>query len=308
MKRIAVIGLGTLGGAICKHISEMEIVDELVLVDYDIVESKNTKNSVYTASQIGETKVDALNELLKENINIIPIIKKYREGKTKLPECDLVIDCRDVVCDRRKEIDVRMYITGKILILDCRKNVRTQYNYSGGYRHQLTKSELNKAGFFASQIICSDEINKLIENKSVQRIDLNLLPSIINEAVQKSIKNRVDIVYEPTDVSERLYCLEDNINPILNLNKKSDIPVFIGERKNMDICLFKPYRQFDLITRKQNHQYEIIPKNSLRDSGQLIEALTSIVKKQGNIMNFIVTLNKVNGEYFVELLEETGAA
>lgn len=308
MKRIAVIGLGTLGGAICKHISEMEVVDELVLIDYDVVESKNTKNSVYTASQIGETKVDALKELIKENINVIPITKKYKEGRTKIPECDLVIDCRDVVCNRGNEIDVRMYITGKILIVDCRKNVKTQYNYSGGYRQQLTKSELNKAGFFASQIICSDEIKNLIESKSVQRIDLNLLPSIINEAVEKSIKNRVDIIYEQSEVSERLHCLEENINPILNINNQNDIPVFIGERQSMDMCLFKPYRQFDLITRKQNQQFEIIPKNSLKDSGQLIEVLTNIVKKQSNIMNFIVTLNKVNGEYFVELLEETGAA
>ena len=56
IKRIAVIGLGTLGGALCKNISEMESIDELIIIDYDVVESKNINNSIYKASQIGERK------------------------------------------------------------------------------------------------------------------------------------------------------------------------------------------------------------------------------------------------------------
>lgn len=308
MNRIAVIGLGTLGGALCKNISEMESIDELILIDHDIVESRNVHNSVYNASQIGESKVEALSELIEENINVVQMVEKYNEGKTKLPPCNLIIDCRDVVCSRGNEIDVRLYITGKVLIIDCRKNVKSQYNYEGSYRRKLSKSELNKAGFFAAQIICSDQIHDLIKEKTVQRVDLNLLPSIINKAMKKSITNRVDIVYDAIDGLDRLQCLEDNIEPILSLNREKDVDVFVGERDSSQLQLLKPFRKIDHLPSVSKTKYTVIPRNSLRDSSDLIHALSKIVKEQNNIMNFIVTLSHENGEYFVELLEETGAA
>jgi predicted dinucleotide-utilizing enzyme len=308
MKRIAVIGIGSLGGALCKNIAEMESIDELIVVDYDRVESKNIHNSVYTASQIGEKKVDALAELLVENINVITLHEKYIEGKTVLPECDLIVDCRDVVCSRGNEIDVRLYITGKILIIDCRKNVKTQYDYEGSYRRQLPKSELNKAGFFAAQIICSDQINQLLEDKSVQRVDLNLLSSIINDAMKQCIENRVDIIYDAVDGLDRIHCLEENIEPILNLSKSKNVDVYVGEKESRTLSLFKTPVMFDNFPSEAKTKYAVIPRNSLRNSNDLINCLTTIVKEQNNIVNFIVTLRKENGETFVELLEETGAA
>ncbi len=308
MKRIAVIGLGTLGGALCKNISEMESIDELIIVDYDKVESKNIHNSVYKASQIGETKVDALKEIIENDVHVIPNNMKYKEGKTPLPKCDLIIDCRDIVCDRGNEIDVRLYISGKILIIDCRKNIKTQYNYEGSYRRHLSKSELNKAGFFAAQIICSDQIKNLLSNKTVQRLDLNLLPSIINKAMKKSLDNRIDIIYETVDGSERLQCLEENIQPIMNLVRTKDVDVYIGEKESKEMCLVKPFRKVDKVPEVTKTKYAVIPHNSLRNSNDLIHALSKIVKKQHNLVNFIVTLRTLEGETFVELLEETGAA
>ena len=305
MKRIAVIGLGTLGGALCKHIAEMESIDELVIVDYDILESKNIHNSVYNASHIGETKVDALKEIIENNIHVVPLNMKYKEGKTPLPKCDLVVDCRDVVCDRGKEIDVRLYISGKILILDCRKNVRTKYNYEGSYRRHLSKSELNKAGFFAAHILCSEEIKHLKENSTVQRLDLNLLPSIINKAMKKSFDNHIDIIYEAVEGADRLQCLTENIQPIMKLNKGTDVNVYIGERESDDLSLLKPFRPVDQIVEAPKTKYAVIPHNSLRNSNDLIHALTEIVRTQHNLVNFIVTVRESNGETFIELLEET---
>jgi len=306
--RIAVIGLGSLGGALCKNISEMESIDELVIVDYDILESKNVHNSVYRASQIGETKVDALKEIIENDIHAIPLNMKYKEGKTPLPECDLVVDCRDVVCDRGKEIDVRLYISGKILILDCRKNVTSKHHYEGSYRRHLSKGELNKAGFFAAQIICSKEIDHLKSNNTVQRIDLNLLPSIINKAMKKRFDNHIDIIYESVDGADRLQCLTENIQPIMTLSRQKDINVYVGERESNDLCLLKPRNSLSSILETPKTNYAVIPQNSLRNSNELIYALSEIVKSQHNLVNFIVTVRECKGETFVELLEETGAA
>lgn len=302
MKRIAVIGLGTLGGALCKNISEMEFIDELVIVDHDKVEGKNIHNSVYKAAHIGEMKVDALNELISNDVHVIPKNMKYKEGKTPLPKCDLIIDCRDVVCNRGKEIDVRLYISGKILIIDCRKNVKTQYNYEGSYRNELKRSELNKAGFFAAHIICSNQIKQMLLNQMVQRVDLNLIPSIISKAVKKSLDNRIDIIYDGAD---RLHCLEENIQPIMNLVETKDVDVYIGSR---DSCFYDSSRPFDNIITFPKTKFAVIPHNSLRNSNDLINTLTEIVHKQHNLVNFIVTVREMNGESFVELIEETGAA
>jgi hypothetical protein len=119
--------------------------------------------------------------------------------------------------------------------------------------------------------------------------------------MQTSNKNRVDIIYE-SDVGDRLHCLEENIEPILCLNQTKDVDVFIGER-NLD-----PFKQLQNIPQVAKTKYAVIPQNSLRDSTDLIGVLSNIVREQSNIVNFIVTLRKVNGETFVELLEETGAA
>jgi hypothetical protein len=293
---VTVIGLGTLGGFLCKHISELENIKEMVVVDNDIVESKNVFSSIYKYSQIGEYKVDALRELIEDDVAVTLRRQEYREGSTILPFSDLVIDCRDIVCDRKGEIDVRLYISDKILIFDCRKHVKNACSYDGSYSLRLNKSEINKAAFFAAQIINSDELTNLMKDNMVQRIDLNLLPSVMSQAIRKTLDNKIDIIYDLTDNARRLHCIEENIRPILTLNRAIDTKVFIGSRDDPKFP--------DVITDK----YQIIPKNSLTNSFDVIQKLTQVVQKQPGVKNFIVTVRSENGETFVELLEETGAA
>jgi len=291
VKRIGIIGLGTLGGSLCKNIAEMEVVDEIVVVDFDTIESRNIHNSIYDISQIDEFKTSAIKRILSKFVDVIPITTKYIEGQTKLPSCDLLIDCRDVVCNRDNEIDVRLYITGKKLVIDCRKNYHTENDYDGSYTMMLSRSELNKAGFFAAQIVCSNQIYDMIRNNNVQVVNLNLLPEIIDEAVKKSIENRVDMIYEMSDEMNRLQCIEENISPIIELNKRRDIPVLLESRSYQD----KP-------------DY-IIPKKTLSCSFDIVQKLSEIINFQDCSSNFIVVLGKKkNGTMFIELLEETGAA
>lgn len=293
---MTVIGLGTLGGFLCKHISELENIKEMVIVDNDIVESKNVFSSIYKYSQIGEYKVDALREIIEDDVAVTLRRQEYREGSTILPHSNLVIDCRDIVCDRKGEIDVRLYISDKILIFDCRKFVKNACSYDGSYSLRLNKSEINKAAFFAAQIINSDELPDIIKNNMVQRVDLNLLPSVMSRAIKKTLENKMDIIYDLTDSSRRLHCIDENIRPILTLNRLEDTKVFIGSREDPKFP--------DVITDK----YQIIPKNSLTNSFDVIQKLSNVIQKQPGVKNFIVTVRSENGETFVELLEETGAA
>lgn len=302
--KVAVIGLGTLGGFLCKHISDLECIEELVIIDHDIVEGKNTFKSIYTSSQVGEYKVDALQPLLNEDVTVTKINRRYIEGKTSLPFCDLVIDCRDVVCDRRSEIDVRFFISGKVLIVDCRKNVRSGCEYTGSYSIPLTKSEVNRASFYAAHLIESNQMRDMIRSNSVQRIDLNVLPSIMGRAIQTSLQNKTDMIYENPDLSQRLQCAEDYVKPILELNKSKNVDVYVGERE----CPSFLQKLFNKMPEVAETKYAMIPANSMNTSMDVMQRLSDIVKSQPGVSNFIVTVRSENGRTFVELLEETGAA
>ena len=304
------IGIGTLGGFVSKHLSELDEVKELVIIDNDFVESKDTFRSIYDSLKVGELKINALKEIIGNNVQVTAINQKYVEGETKLPKCDLIIDCRDIVCNRLREIDVRLYISGKVLIIDCRKNVKTSCHYQGSYIIDLSKSEINKAGFFATQIVNSKQLDNLIKNNLIQRLDLNLLPQLMDTAIKKALDNKMDIIYELSDGSERLLSIEENIKPIMQLNRSNDVDVFIAEKprpKSLPTKLLEkihPFKMPDVAKTK----YAVIPQGMLNDSNDVITTLASIVKSQPSISNFIVTTKKENGSEYIELLEETGAA
>lgn len=297
LKRITVIGVGSFGGFLCKHLSELESVKELHIVDYDFVESKNVRNSIYSIAQVGEYKVDALKETIENEVFVMEFKSAYEEGKTKLVKSDLVIDCRDVVCDRGKEIDVRLYISGRVLVIDCRKNVKCQQEYKGSYNTSLTKSEIRKAAFFAAQIINSNELAKLKKNNLIHTIDLDLLPGVLTKAVNETLANKSDLLYEVFDHTERIQRLDEHIKPIMKLNRKNDVKVMIAETDEEKFIL----------PEVAETKYAIIPKGSLGTSSDLIEQLTNLVKERGDFMNFIVILKEgTDGQKYVELLEETG--
>lgn len=303
-RKVAVIGIGTLGGFLCKHISELNQVKELVIIDPDIVESKNVFTSIYNSSQVGEYKVNALTDIINDDVAVTKINRKYIEGKTSLPQCNLVIDCRDVVCDRTSEINIRLYISGRVLMIDCRKRIRNDCSYDGAYAVELTKNEINKASFYAAQIIDSTEIFDMMKNNLVQQIDLDILPSVMGKAISRSLENKMDIVYENPDITNRLQCIEDNIKPILNLNKTQPVDVYVGERKPTNIL----QKLFHKMPEVAETQYAMIPAGSLNTSMDVMNRLSDLVKIQPGVSNYIVTVRRKYGKVFVELLEETGAA
>jgi hypothetical protein len=285
LRKIVIIGVGSFGGFLCKHLSEIESVEQIYVIDDDIIEPKNIKTSVYRIAQIGEYKVDALVEMFKDDISILGFATKYIEGKTILPKADLVIDCRDVVCDRGTDIDVRFYISGRSLVIDSRKNVKCPNEYQGSYSINLAKNEISKASFFAAQIIGSKQIENLRKNYLIKTVDLDVLPEILNKSIKETLENRSDILYEVFDQTNRIYGLEENIEPIMTINQKADIPILIPNRTEL-----------------------ILPKRSLHTTSDLIEKLTELVKSKNNFRNFIIVLRERNGEKYVELLEETGGS
>lgn len=284
VKSIVVIGLGTLGGFVVEALSNLEGVEKIVIIDHDTVEKRNLKNSIYRQIDIGISKVEALTDIINEKnseIEILGFKSMYIEGETKLPKTDLILDCRDYTYNRKSEIDARLYISSRYLIVDCRKNVNYKIPQPGKYLTELTKDDLRYASSTVSMLVHSNTIQSLMNNQAVQKYELDYVKHID--------KYMYDIVYDNVIEGDKFINLPEKIVPILDMNKKKDIQVFLGSRV------------FPVAER-------VIPKKSLTSSRDLIVNLASVINLQCEFNNFIISVFQDGSKVFVELIPETGAA
>jgi len=289
IRKIAIIGLGSLGGFLCRYLSFLSDVKEIVIIDNDIVENKNLKTSIYKYEHIGKFKVDVLEEIISDDVTVTKFKNKYIEKCKCFSDCDLVIDCRDFVCNRSKEINIRLYISGKSLIIDCRKNVKTNYQYEGRYIIKLSKSDIQKASSFASQIIASKQIYYFINNQIIHRVHLDFLDNLLQESIDSSISKRIDIIYNSTEKTDKVVNLSEHIIPIIKLNKENPLTICLGEKEH---SLFN----------------KTIPKCYIRDSTDVTSIISSMINFPFMTSNFVISVHKDDDGSFVEIIEETGAA
>jgi len=276
---ITILGLGSLGGYVVDAISELRTLNKVILVDYDRVEKKNLKNMIYELSDIDKLKTDALSEIVNsknEEIEVIKLNEKFIEGKTKFPESDLVLDCRDFTYDRKSLIDARLYVSSRYLIIDCRKSVKYEKHYEGKYISQLTKGDLRYASSIVSNLIYNGTFKTLVNNKSVNKFELDYL---------KQVSQANDIAYGHESGEERLVNLKESLFPILDINKKSDL--------NVNMCVG------DRVV-----SVKTIPKGLLRSGNDVIVNLVSMINFPFVFTNYIIYVH----ENSVVLIPETGAA
>lgn len=291
MENVAVIGCGSLGGYLARSLTELDGVHKLVIVDYDRVEEKNLRNSIFRKDDVGQLKTTVLSKIIKQhnkNIEIKTIEEKFLEGETQIPHCDLVIDCRDFIYNRGDVIDARMYISSRYLIIDCRKDMEYETNYKGRYLRNLTKADLRNAAFSAMMFIHKGLLKNVIKQQLVHKIELDYL----NREVAKSInlmKRKPDEVFEHHHGEEKLVNLPQSLDRIKSMNRENELTIYVGSR------------DFPIIT----HQ---VPRGRLRDSNDVVVCLLSVVELPFTFNNYIVSPGREEGKYFVELIIETGAA
>jgi len=277
--QIAVIGIGTLGGFVAHTLSELDGVEKLILIDFDIVEEKNLINSIYRINDIGQYKTTALYNIIKEQrseIEIEIITEKYNEFETVIPEVDITIDCRDFICSRGNKVDVKLYISSRYLIIDCRKNLRYENEYKGIYLTYLTKNDLRRASLIFSTFIQDGFINYLMMNQITKEIDLDYLNKISND-----IRNRNEMIIDYDH--SKLLNLEESVDTIIEENNRKDLMVFLGDKNTSKLS-------------------KRIPRNSIKNTNDVVRAISSMnISKQ---YYYIISMTNNN----IELLQETGAA
>lgn len=284
---ICLIGLGTLGGFLAKNLYELDTTKNLLLIDYDKVEEKNIINSIYNKEDVGNFKTESVYKKLHgQNVNVNIINEKFIENITNIPRQDLIIDCRDITYQRGNLIDVRLYISFRNLIIDCRKNVDYQKQHEGKYITRLNKTELKSAALNATLLINNGIFKQLIEKQKVQEIPIDG----ISEHVKARICKNDDIIHDYDSFGEKLINLNDNYSSIIDLNKENEMTVCLGY-KNL------PYNT------------KVFPTNNFNSINDIISKFSLVTKNIPYEFNYyIVTVNKYNNKYYIELLPETGSA
>ncbi len=289
-KDIAIIGLGSIGGFLSSNIINIDTIKSLVLVDYDRVELENLKNSIYKKSDVGKFKVECVSSVIKlfnSEINITAIKDRYIEGKTKIPKCDLVIDCRDFVYDRGSEINMRLYISSRHLIIDCRKDIKYQLHYEGKYIDTLTKSDIYSATANLSRLIFNEELNDIIKNNLVHTIDMDeCLKS--SEETLNNYNNKMEVVMDYHKKNDCFINFLENAENIINFNKKSEVKICLNDKR------------FPLSTK-------IIPKNYIQNVNDLSKNFLSIIPAKNHSSYIVKSIIEKNICYVI-LIPETGAA
>lgn len=284
---ICLIGLGTLGGYLAKNLAELDTTKNLILIDYDTVESENLRNSIYTKNDIGVLKTKALYKKLNSKARIKLLSKKFIEGETKIPKNYIIIDCRDFTYDRKDLIDVRLYISFRNLIVDCRKNVIYDLQHEGKYASRLTKTDLKNAALNVTQLFEKGLISLMIKKRMVYEIPID----VITDKVKNIVDKNSDVIYDSSDnFNNKLINLNNNYLSIIDINKDNDLTICLGDKED-------PYNK------------QIIPRNNLTCIKDITSNLCSLTKNLPYPFNYyIISLSNYNNTYYVELIPETGSA
>jgi hypothetical protein len=283
---VTILGLGSLGGYICESLSRIVSIKKLIIIDYDRVHKKNINESIYSLKSIGDSKVYSIKKIIKSlnsDLEIVAVKEKYLEGKTKLPcKTDLVFDCRDFIYDRNGEIDARLFITSRYIIIDCRRKVTYGNHFEGVYNQKVTKLDLSNAANIVSSLVENGKIFDIIEKEVVHKVELDYVSRKTHEVLQE--KDNMVAIPDPKFID-----LEDSLHKILESNKKGSLKMFLGSKESS--LMFKE-----------------IQKGSLTCSNDVVSLLTQFVQSPFATAGFIVVLHNKQKEAYLELLPETGAA
>jgi len=289
-KRIAVIGVGSLGGFFAESISKIKDLQTLILIDPDFVEEKNLNKSIYRKRDIGVYKVYALRSIIREkNENLIiessPI--EYIERKIQMPEVDLVVDCRDEIVSRCGEIDIRLYIAYRTLILDCKKIHKVEKSLAGKYIHNLNMFEISSVANAVAQLIYSGRIKEFINKEIIYQIPVDTSLKDANECLD-DFNNCPDIVVDHYAGSEIIRNLHITLPKIVELNKTKALSIIVGEAECLSV---------DVLT---------VKRNEISKYGEAVKYLTDLTQSLVPHKEYYTV--KVNKKGYIELLPETGAA
>lgn len=173
-KRIHIIGAGAGGSWLAFFLLKMGFKD-VHIYDFDTIEEHNIPNQLYKEDQIGERKVDALNQIYKEFFNDDPI-SRLHVHPMKITEAnavalnDVVFNCVDTMTGR-KMIYEQCYKYGR-----CDLYIESRLSIYGAYVYTLAKDGVDFKEEYEATLYDDEEAEV-----SACGISQTALPSAVNE-------------------------------------------------------------------------------------------------------------------------------
>jgi len=273
---VTIIGVGSLGSHICKALSEVSGVKKVIAFDHDIVTSRDILKTVYQPEDIGKHKVVALRKIFSNQVKYLGFAEKFKNG-TELPYSNLVIDCRDFVTPKPRNVDIKIYIAKDFLVFNPK--VDSKQEYVGEYTRTPTKGDLMKAGFIVASLVVEDLIPEIIKLDALYTLRIStFFKKVIGKSLEEISNNRLDLIHDV----ERVLNIGETINQIYKINQQSDLSIVYKDNKvNLDKCTFKqPEDVIDF--------FRFFPPRTKK--------------------NLILVIEQEQGKHYVEVIDEDGAA
>ena len=281
---ISIIGVGSLGGFLAKEISSIDFINEITIVDFDIVKNENLSNSIYDKDDIGKYKTDALYSKLFKRKKINIITDQYVESNINFSSSDMIIDCRDILY-YDKNITFKVFISGTYLIVDCKKRSDSDL-YEGHYGYGIDKCTIRYAATIVSNLIAKKLINKLIENQSLHRFDLQHLDKFVLDELSKTKEKSNNIIYEESPVVKKVKNLFDICENVVKTNKDKKIK-------------FKTDKGIVI---------KDIPRNTIKSFEDFLPILSPTVSSPVAYPSYMLCIEEKRGEIIIEIIPNCGGA
>lgn len=182
---IHIIGCGAIGSTLATMLARMGVT-ELNLYDFDTVEPKNVCNQEYYEQQIGQTKLEALSNTLK-NINPEINLKLYNNGWTnELPISGYIFMCVDNIETRKEIVNICIKNPYVKAVFDFRMRLTDAQHYAASkenledllgtmnFTHEEAKAETPVSA-------CGTELNIITTVRTICSLGLSNFINLIKE-------------------------------------------------------------------------------------------------------------------------------
>lgn len=169
--KVCIVGLGALGSVISEMLVRMGI-GEIILVDYDTVETHNIAGQLFSEEDIGKHKVEALGRRfnkINSEINIITMNQKIVKPNQLPKDIDYVFSCVDNFKARKVLEKYQKSVNQKCVILD---GGMSKESPTIGTNQMYTKGNMELKDYYP-------DIDKLLKIEQKTSCTNEVIPSLI---------------------------------------------------------------------------------------------------------------------------------
>lgn len=148
--KIHIIGCGAIGSTLAENLVRLGLTN-IVLYDFDMVESKNVANQIFRSIDVGKPKTEALKDILTE---INPEIKNTLKLKGEYIDQPLngyVFLAVDKIDIRKKIVKENKYNTEIIAMFDFRMRLEDAQHYAADWSNIKMQEVLYKTMDFTQE-------------------------------------------------------------------------------------------------------------------------------------------------------------